>query len=100
MATVEDRLAACEKRATAAEAALSNLNKSAAASSSSSNDAIAKRLTELLALMNEDRKEAEEIRAQRDELKEENGKLRAQVEKLNYRVAHLLKTIVEIEEKK
>ena len=88
-------MAATEKRASDAEKALHDLKTASAASSG--NEAVAKRLKELLALIEEDRKEAEEVRAHRDELKEENGKLRSQVEKLNYRVSHLLKTIVEIE---
>lgn len=86
-------ITALEARATAAEAQLKELQSKAA----SSDAAVSVRLNELLALMQEDRKDAEEIRGQRDEYKEENGKLRAQVGKLEYRVKHLLRTINDIE---
>ncbi|CUG90935.1 Hypothetical protein, putative [Bodo saltans] len=91
--SVEASVAALEIRATTAEAQLKELQSKA----TSSDAAVALRLKELLELMQEDRKEAEEIRATRDELKEENGKLRAQVGKLEYRVLHLLRTINDIE---
>jgi small-conductance mechanosensitive channel len=91
--SVEASVAALEIRATTAENQLKELQSKAA----SSDAAVSLRLKELLALMQEDRKEAEEIRATRDELKEENSKLRAQVGKLEYRVVHLLRTINDIE---
>lgn len=96
MAT-EAAVAALEVRAANAEKNIVELQSAAA---SASNADVAVRLKELFALMSEDRKEAEEVRAHRDELKAENEKLRAQVGKLNYRVKHLLKTIEEIEAKK
>ena len=91
--SVEASVAALEIRATTAENQLKELQSKAV----SSDAAVSLRLKELLALMQEDRKEAEEIRATRDELKEENSKLRAQVGKLEYRVVHLLRTIHDIE---
>lgn len=89
-------VAALEVRATAAE---KNIEELKASASSVSNAEVTLRLKELLALMEEDRKEAEEVRAHRDELKAENEKLRNQAGKLNYRIKHLLKTINELESK-
>lgn len=57
------------------------------------------RLKELLALLQQDREECESIRAQRDDLKEENDRLRTQLEKRDYRIKHLLRTIDELEGK-
>jgi FtsZ-binding cell division protein ZapB len=91
--SVEASVTALEARATAAEVALKELQAKAA----SSDAAVTLRLKELLVLMQDDRKEAEEVRAHRDELKEENEKLRAQVGKGEYRIQHLLRTINDLE---
>lgn len=66
-------------------------------SNAESSASLVNRLSTLRKLMLEDREECEEIRAQRDELREENSRLRQQVEKHEYRIKHLLRTINEIE---
>ncbi|RNF19957.1 uncharacterized protein Tco025E_03948 [Trypanosoma conorhini] len=89
-----------EKRATAAELAIEELKQGLNAQPlgcGGSDAGLESRLRELLKLMEEDRMECEVIRAKRDELKEENERLRAQVQKHEYRIKHLLRTINEIE---
>jgi peptidoglycan hydrolase CwlO-like protein len=94
-----DAIKALEARAAKAERDLVELQKVVGESASQRDAAIASRLQELLKLIDADKNEAEEIRAQRDELKEENEKLRGQISKLNYRVTHLLRTLDSLENK-
>lgn len=94
---MQEQVVALEKRADAAEVALSKLNQNSAASD---NAAVLSRLIELQKLIAEDKVEAETTRAQRDELKKENEELKADVAKLNYRIKHLLRAIEELDSQK
>jgi chromosome segregation ATPase len=93
---LQEQIDALEKRAAALEAKLSQ----GSSRGGSSDAATLPKLEQLRKLIEEDRLEAETVRAQKDALEEENQKLRADVEKLNYRVKHLLRTIDELEGKK
>lgn len=107
---MSDTITTLEARATAAEAQLKKLNETvtalqkgagstASAAGSTDNAATVTKLKALQSVLLEDQKEAETVRAHRDELKEENEKLRLQLEKAEYRIKHLLRTIAELEQK-
>ncbi len=68
-------------------------NGAAAATSSSNDEALRAKLTQLFTIMDEERKEAEAIRANRDELQQENEQLKETIAKLNYRIKHLTRSL-------
>ena len=100
-----EQVAAIEKRATIAEAQLKKVNetlgkiqKEGTGAPAASNDKeTLQRLQELQKLIFADRKEAETVRAQRDELESENAKLKEEVNKLKYRVDHVLKEFEKVD---
>lgn len=51
------------------------------------------KLETLMQLLQADRSEAEEVLSDRERLKEENETLRTQLEKCQYRIKHLLRTL-------
>lgn len=88
-----EQVAALEKRADALEAKVDS-----GASASPSNDAqTLKRLGEIKRAILADRNDAERVVAERDSLKDENEALKGQVDKLNYRIMHLMRTIEQLE---
>lgn len=83
MAFLAPKVAALEARAANLESMLGG----------SAGGDVKPKLEQLMALLEEDRKEADQVAAQRDELLKENSKLKEQVDKLNYRVQHLLRAL-------
>lgn len=92
---LQEQVTALEKRADILEGKLGK----GAAAAGGADAATLPRLEQLRKLIEEDRVEAETIRAQKNELEEENEKLKKEVEKLNYRIKHLNRTIDEMEQK-
>lgn len=85
-----------EKRATKAEAALEALE---GGKVRSGDDHVRERLLSLQKLIEEDRKEAQEVDAQRTALLEENDLLKGKVTRLEYRVQILLRSLKEQDDK-
>lgn len=103
---LQEQITALEKRATQAEAILKGVtsgkkdSKPPSASTGAVDDKITiSKLQQLQKLIEEDKAEADAVRAQRDELKDENEKLRSSVSKAEYRIQHLLRTIEALEKK-
>ncbi len=79
-----------EKRAAALEAKLGG-----SSAGSASDAAVLARLVQIQNAVIEDQKEAELVRAERDALKSENEELKGKVDRLNYRIMHLLRALDE-----
>ena len=93
MAFLAEKVAALEARAAKLEA-------TAPCGGTVNSPGLILKLEELMKVIDEDRKEAEAIRAQRDELQTENENLKSQVDKLNYRCRHLIRALEAAETKR
>jgi FtsZ-binding cell division protein ZapB len=91
-----EQVAALEKRADALESRVGTAG-TTSSSGAPGNEATLARLQEIKAAIEADRAEASAIKAERDALQDDNQALRKQVDKLNYRVKFLLRTIDELE---
>ena len=95
--TLDAKVTALEKRATAAE---SKLAAAAPAAGAGGDAELLRRLTGLREEILADQRAAEAVVARKTELEAENEKLKEEVGKLNYRIQHLLDALKATDAKK